>query len=103
MKVVRSKLTEENPEMKLTEMAKKMGDMWKALEDKREYEEKAAVAKATYAEELAAYYEKYPEKKAAAEAAARPKPKKSKSDKGGDVRTFFKSADTIRDSEDDTD
>ncbi|KAF5287802.1 hypothetical protein FQR65_LT12170 [Abscondita terminalis] len=44
----REKIKSENPGIKVTEIAKKAGEMWKELKDKTEWEKKAAAAKVEY-------------------------------------------------------
>jgi hypothetical protein len=53
----RQDIKNENPEMKATEITKKLGEMWKALddEDKKEYQEKANEDKKRYAKEIEDY------------------------------------------------
>ena len=54
---VRSDVKEENPEMKATEITKKMGEMWKELSDKKKvkYQKMADKDKTRYAEEMSSY------------------------------------------------
>jgi high mobility group protein B2 len=53
----RAVIVKENPELKFAEIAKKLGSTWKTLspEDKKPYEDKAAVGKAKYQEQMAAF------------------------------------------------
>jgi len=53
----REDIKNENPEMKATEITKKLGEMWKDLddEDKKEYQEKANEDKKRYAKEIEDY------------------------------------------------
>lgn len=41
-------IKKENPEFKVTEVAKKGGELWRGLKDKSEWEAKAVVAKQNY-------------------------------------------------------
>lgn len=45
----------ENPEFKVTEVAKKGGELWRGLKDKSEWEAKAATAKQNYIKALQEY------------------------------------------------
>lgn len=56
---VRPKIREEEPELKLTEISKKIGAMWKEMDedDKKPYNDKAARDKVRYEKEKAAYAE----------------------------------------------
>jgi high mobility group protein B2 len=45
----------ENPDFKVTEVAKKGGELWRGLKDKTEWEAKAAVAKQNYIKAIAEY------------------------------------------------
>ncbi|KAF9809669.1 hypothetical protein SFRURICE_016440 [Spodoptera frugiperda] len=51
----REQIKSENPGMKVTEIAKKGGEIWKSMKDKSEWEEKAAKAKEQYAKDLESY------------------------------------------------
>lgn len=51
----REKIKAENPGVKVTEVAKKGGEMWRAMKDKSEWEEKAAKAKEQYTKDLEEY------------------------------------------------
>lgn len=51
----REKIKAENPGLKVTEIAKKGGELWKSMEDKSVWEEKAAKAKEQYAKDLESY------------------------------------------------
>ncbi|KAB0794819.1 hypothetical protein PPYR_11658 [Photinus pyralis] len=51
----REKIKSENPGIKVTEIAKKGGEMWKQLKDKSEWEKKAAKAKEEYEVALKAW------------------------------------------------
>lgn len=44
----RDKIKKENPNFKVTEIAKKGGELWRNLKDKTEWEGKAALAKENY-------------------------------------------------------
>lgn len=52
---VREQIKAENPGMKITDIAKKGGEMWRSMKDKSEWEEKAAKAKEQYEKDLEAY------------------------------------------------
>ncbi|XP_013098522.2 high mobility group protein D [Stomoxys calcitrans] len=45
---VREQIKKDNPGIKVTEIAKKGGEMWRAMKDKSEWEAKAAKAKENY-------------------------------------------------------
>ncbi|KAJ0176497.1 hypothetical protein K1T71_007676 [Dendrolimus kikuchii] len=51
----REKIKAENPGLKVTEIAKKGGEIWKSMEDKSVWEEKATKAKEQYAKDLESY------------------------------------------------
>lgn len=51
----RDKIKRENPDFKVTEVAKKGGELWRGLKDKSEWEAKAAAAKQRYIKELQDY------------------------------------------------
>jgi hypothetical protein len=53
----REAIKSKNPNYKVTDITKALGEMWKNVSDKKkkEYEEKASVDKARYAEEMADY------------------------------------------------
>lgn len=51
----RAEIKKENPEFKVTEVAKKGGELWRGLKDKSEWEAKAAVAKQNYIKLVAEY------------------------------------------------
>ena len=48
-------IKKENPDFKVTDVAKKGGELWRGLKDKSEWEAKAAVAKQRYIKELQDY------------------------------------------------
>lgn len=79
----RKKITEENPGIKVTEIAKKGGELWRDLKDKPEWEEKAAKAKEEYNQAMAKYKEsgaadEFKQKKKQAEKDRKAAEKKSK-------------------------
>lgn len=51
----REKIKADNPGIKITEIAKKGGEMWNELKDKKEWEEKAAKDKERYLREMKEY------------------------------------------------
>ena len=51
----RESIKRENPDFKVTEIAKKGGELWRGLKDKSEWEAKAAVAKQNYIRALQEY------------------------------------------------
>lgn len=51
----REGIKKENPDFKVTEIAKKGGELWRGLKDKSEWEAKAAVAKQNYIRALQEY------------------------------------------------
>jgi high mobility group protein B2 len=51
----RGKIKAENPDFKVTDIAKKGGELWRGLKDKSEWEAKAAVAKQNYIRALQEY------------------------------------------------
>lgn len=51
----REQIKKENPGIKITEIAKKGGEMWKELKDKSKWEEKAAKDKQRYLDEMKDY------------------------------------------------
>lgn len=51
----REKIKKEFPGLKVTEVAKKGGEMWRSMEDKSEWEMKAAKAKEQYAKDLESF------------------------------------------------
>lgn len=48
----REQIKRENPGIKVTEIAKKGGELWRAMKDKSEWERKAVEAKDRYTKEL---------------------------------------------------
>lgn len=52
---MREQIRRENPGIKVTEIAKKGGEMWKELKDKTKWEEKAAKDKQRYVDEMKEY------------------------------------------------
>ncbi|XP_058053810.1 FACT complex subunit Ssrp1 [Anopheles bellator] len=55
MNATRDQIRKDNPGLSITEIAKKGGELWKDLKDKKEWEAKAAKAKENYTEAMAAY------------------------------------------------
>lgn len=53
MNANRERVKEENPSLNLTELGKKFGEIWKTMEDKSEWDKKAAEDKKRYDDELA--------------------------------------------------
>ncbi|XP_041979300.1 high mobility group protein D-like isoform X2 [Aricia agestis] len=51
----REQIKADNPGLKVTEIAKKGGEIWRAMKDKSEWEEKAAQAKEQYTKDLESY------------------------------------------------
>ncbi|GBP33762.1 FACT complex subunit Ssrp1 [Eumeta japonica] len=79
----RKKIVEENPGIKVTEIAKKGGELWRDLKDKSEWEEKANKAKEEYNEAMKKYKEsgaaaEFKEKKKQAEKERKAAEKKAK-------------------------
>lgn len=54
----RENIKKDNPNLKITEIAKKAGELWKDLKSKSKWEEKAAKDKERYAAEMKEYNEK---------------------------------------------
>jgi high mobility group protein B2 len=51
----RDSIKKENPDFKVTEVAKKGGELWRNMKDKSEWEAKAAVAKQNYIKAVQEY------------------------------------------------
>lgn len=51
----REKIKKENPGIKVTEIAKKGGELWRAMKDKSEWEAKAAKVKEDYGKAMKEY------------------------------------------------
>lgn len=51
----REKIKKENPDYKVTEIAKRGGELWRAMKDKSEWERKAADAKEEYTKAVQEY------------------------------------------------
>ncbi|XP_047031996.1 high mobility group protein D-like [Helicoverpa zea] len=51
----RGKIKADHPGLKVTEVAKKAGEIWRSMDDKSTWEEKAAEAKEQYAKDLECY------------------------------------------------
>jgi high mobility group protein B2 len=51
----RDSIKKDNPDFKVTEVAKKGGELWRGLKDKSEWEAKAATAKQNYIKALQEY------------------------------------------------
>ena len=86
----RDKIKTDNPGLKVTEIAKKAGEIWRGMDDKSEWEGKAAKAKEQYTADLESYNanggsdevvekKKKPQKRG--KKAAKPAPAKSKKKK----------------------
>ncbi|KAG5672843.1 hypothetical protein PVAND_002932 [Polypedilum vanderplanki] len=87
----RDKIKRENPDFKVTEIAKKGGELWRGLKDKSEWEAKAAAAKQKYIRDLQEYErnggggdDKGKKRKGAAAKKGGKKSKKGQSDDDGD-------------------
>lgn len=65
----RATIKAENPELKMTDIVKKMGEEWKAMseEDKKEFNEQASEKKKIYDEEMKIYKEQLPAEQPPAE------------------------------------
>ena len=65
----RATIKAENPELKMTDIVKKMGEEWKAMseEDKKEFNEQAAEKRKIYDEEMKTYKEQLPPEQPPAE------------------------------------
>ncbi|CAK1551232.1 unnamed protein product [Leptosia nina] len=79
----RKKITDENPGIKVTEIAKKGGELWRDLKDKSEWEEKASKAKEEYNQAMKKYKDsgaadEFKQKKKQAEKEEKSADKKSK-------------------------
>lgn len=87
----RQEIKKDNPGLKMTDIAKKAGEMWRSMKDKSEWEQKAADAKDAYTKEMESFNanggdggEAKPKKKSqkrgkkATAAAAKAKAKKAK-------------------------
>ncbi|KPI95662.1 PREDICTED: FACT complex subunit Ssrp1 [Papilio xuthus] len=79
----RKKIIEDNPGLKVTEIAKKGGELWRDLKDKSEWEEKASKAKEEYNTAMKKYKDsgaadEFKQKKKAAEKERKAADKKSK-------------------------
>lgn len=55
LNATREEIKKENPNLKVTEIAKRGGEMWRELKDKSEWEEKAAKDKERYNNEMKNY------------------------------------------------
>ncbi|XP_063383798.1 FACT complex subunit Ssrp1 [Cydia fagiglandana] len=111
----RKKITEENPGIKVTEIAKKGGELWRDLKDKSEWEEKAGKAKEEYNAAMKKYKDsgaadefKQKKKQAAKEAKAAEKKskapaKKSKNTSAGSGSGKFTSKEYIEDDDSSSD
>uniref|UniRef100_A0A2M4AMA1 FACT complex subunit SSRP1 n=2 Tax=Anopheles triannulatus TaxID=58253 RepID=A0A2M4AMA1_9DIPT len=55
MNATRDQIRKDNPGLSITEIAKKGGELWKDLKEKKDWEAKAAKAKENYSEAMAAY------------------------------------------------
>ncbi|CAG5045160.1 unnamed protein product [Parnassius apollo] len=79
----RKKIIEDNPGLKVTEVAKKGGELWRDLKDKSEWDEKASKAKEEYNQAMKKYKEsgaadEFKQKKKQAEKERKAADKKSK-------------------------
>ncbi|XP_063536604.1 FACT complex subunit Ssrp1 [Cydia strobilella] len=111
----RKKITEENPGIKVTEIAKRGGELWRDLKDKSEWEEKAGKAKEDYNAAMKKYKDsgaadefKQKKKQAAKEAKAAEKKskapaKKSKNTSAGSGAGKFTSKEYIEDDDSSSD
>ncbi|XP_047991115.1 FACT complex subunit Ssrp1 [Leguminivora glycinivorella] len=111
----RKKITEENPGIKVTEIAKKGGELWRDLKEKSEWEEKAGKAKEEYNAAMKKYKDsgaadefKQKKKQAAKEAKAAERKskapaKKSKNTSAGSGSGKFTSKEYIEDDDSSSD
>ncbi|XP_075977913.1 structure specific recognition protein [Anticarsia gemmatalis] len=113
----RKSIVEENPGIKVTEIAKKGGELWRDLKDKSEWEEKAAKAKEEYNQAMKKYKEsgaadEFQQKKKQAEkerkaaekkSKAPPPSKKAKNTSGTGTSTKFTSKEYIEDDDSSSD
>ncbi|XP_072949417.1 FACT complex subunit Ssrp1 isoform X1 [Epargyreus clarus] len=112
----RKNIVEENPGIKVTEIAKKGGELWRDLKDKSEWEEKAAKAKEEYNQAMKKYKDsgaadEFKQKKKlaekerkAAEKKTKPPPaKKSKAAAAGPSPGKFTSKEFIEDDDSSSD
>ncbi|KAJ0174904.1 hypothetical protein K1T71_010012 [Dendrolimus kikuchii] len=51
----RQDIKKDNPGLKMTDIAKKAGEMWRSMKDKSEWEQKAADAKDAYTKEMESF------------------------------------------------
>lgn len=51
----RAQIKADHPGLKVTEVAKKAGELWRAMEDKSTWEQRAAAAKEQYTQDLEAF------------------------------------------------
>ncbi|XP_012942968.2 FACT complex subunit SSRP1 [Aplysia californica] len=76
----REQIKEENPGISITDVSKKAGEMWKAVTDKTEWDEKAKEAKAEYQKAMEEYNKnKVSDSESDGEKEAKPKKSKAKS------------------------
>ncbi|XP_075980535.1 high mobility group protein D-like [Anticarsia gemmatalis] len=80
----RAQIKADHPGLKVTEVAKKAGELWRAMEDKSTWEQRAAEAKEQYTQDLEAFNATEPLAKRGVKrggkprAPAQPKPKKER-------------------------
>ncbi|KAI8436985.1 hypothetical protein MSG28_010388 [Choristoneura fumiferana] len=112
----RKKITEDNPGIKVTEIAKKGGEMWRDLKDKSEWEEKANKSKEEYNQAMKKYKESgaadefkqkkkqaAKEQKAAEKKSKAPPSKKPKTSSAGTGSGKFTSKEYIEDDDSSSD
>lgn len=100
----REQIKKDNPGIKVTEIAKKAGEMWKVLKDKTKWEELAAKDKQRYHDEMKDYKPPVSEESGAKSAGAVKKRKKELPAKKSPASTSgFKSKEYISDDESSSD
>lgn len=80
---IREQIKKENPGISVTDLSKKAGEMWREINDKTEWQEKAQEAKKKYEEDMKAYKAKK------ANEPTEDSPEESKPKKKGTVKEFF--------------
>lgn len=96
----REQIRKDNPGLKITEVAKKGGEMWKELKDKSKWEDLAAKDKQRYQDEMKDYKPTASEESGSKSTAAAKKRKKESPTKKSPVSAgVFKSKEYISDDE----
>ncbi|XP_037954488.1 FACT complex subunit Ssrp1 [Teleopsis dalmanni] len=100
---MREQIKKDNPGIKVTEIAKKGGEMWKELKDKSKWEEKAAKDKQRYLDEMKDYKPKDGSDDEGDKGTKNKRKKETSTKKAANVSGSFKSKEYISEDDDSSD